>query len=102
VAALNILAWVLATFPEASIHKGGKALRLAERANQLSGSKDPAVLRTLATAYAENGRFTAATATAESGLQFANTQANSALAKIFEDDLAIIEQMNLFASPPTR
>jgi tetratricopeptide (TPR) repeat protein len=88
VPALNNLAWVLAAFPEASIRDGDKALRLADRANQLSGSKDPAVLRTLAAAYAENGRFAEATATAESGLQLANTQENSALAKIFESDLA--------------
>jgi len=88
VPALNNLAWVLAAFPEASIRNGDKAVRLADRANQLSGGKDPAVLRTLAAAYAENGRFTEATATAESGLQLANTQGNSALVKIFETDLA--------------
>ena len=88
VAALNNLAWVLASFPEALIRNGDKALRLADRANQLSGGKDPAVLRTLAAAYAENGRFTEATVTAESGLQLANTQDNSGLAKIFESDLA--------------
>jgi protein O-mannosyl-transferase len=88
VAALNSLAWVLAAFPEASIRNGHKALRLADRANHLSGSKDPAVLRTLAAAYAENGRFTEATTTAQSGLQLANMQDNSALTKIFEDDLA--------------
>jgi tetratricopeptide (TPR) repeat protein len=88
VAALNNLAWVLAAFPEASIRNGDKALRLADRANQLSGSKDPAVLRTLAAAYAENGRFTEATVTAESGLQLANAQDNSALTKTFEGDLA--------------
>jgi tetratricopeptide (TPR) repeat protein len=88
VPALNNLAWVLAAFPEASIRNGDKALRLADRANQLSGSKDPAVLRTLAAAYAENGRFTEATATAESGLQLANAHCNSALAKTFESDLA--------------
>ncbi|MGC2352201.1 MAG: tetratricopeptide repeat protein, partial [Candidatus Udaeobacter sp.] len=88
VLALNSLAWVLAAFPDASIRNGDKALRLADRANQLSGGKDPNVLRTLAAAYAENGRFTEATATAQSGLQLANTQDNSALARIFESDLA--------------
>jgi len=88
VAALNNLAWVLAAFPDASIRNGDEALRLADRANQLSGSKDPAVLRTLAAAYGENGRFTDATVTAQSGLQLAKTQNNSALAKIFEGDLA--------------
>jgi tetratricopeptide (TPR) repeat protein len=87
VPALNNLAWVLAAFPEASIRNGDKALRLADRANELSRSKDPGVLRTLAAAYAENGRFPEAIATAESGLQLANTQDNSALAKIFESDL---------------
>jgi tetratricopeptide (TPR) repeat protein len=66
VLALNNLAWVLAAFPEASIRNGDKALRLADRANQLSGSKDPSVLRTLAVAYAENGRFTEATAITQS------------------------------------
>jgi tetratricopeptide (TPR) repeat protein len=88
VRALNNLAWVLAAFPDASIRNGEKALRLADRANQLSGNKDPSVLRTLAAAYAENGRFTEATAITESGLQLANTQDNSVLAKIFESDLA--------------
>jgi len=88
VAALNNLAWVLAAFPEASIRNGDKALRLADRANQLSGSKDSTVLRTLAAAYAENGQFTEATATADNGLQLDNTQDNSAMDKILERDLA--------------
>jgi len=41
----------------------------------------------LAAAYAENGRFTEALATAESGLQLANAQNNSDLVEIFEGDL---------------
>jgi len=86
---LNNLAWVLATFPEAWIRNGHQALLLAERADQLSGNKNPAVLRTLAAAYAETGRFTEATATAEKGLQLANTQDNAALVNIFEGDLAL-------------
>jgi tetratricopeptide (TPR) repeat protein len=99
---LNSLAWVLAAFPEASIRNGDKAVRLADHANQLSGSKDSAVLRTLAAAYAENGRFTEATATAESGLQLANTQNNSALAKIFESDLAHYRAKTPVRISPTR
>ena len=85
---LNNLAWVLATFPESWIRDRKQALALAERANQLSGDNNPAVLRTLAAAYAENGRFTEAKVTAERGLQLANTQENLALANIFEGDLA--------------
>jgi protein O-mannosyl-transferase len=86
---LNNLAWVLATFPETWIRNRGQALALAERANQLSSNKNPAVLRTLAAAYAENGRFSEARVIAERGLQLANAQGNFALANIFEGDLAL-------------
>ena len=85
---LNNLAWVLATFPESWIRNKKQALVLAERANQLSGDNSPMILRTLAAAYAENGRFTEARVTAERGLQLANAQENAALASILERDLA--------------
>ena len=85
---LNNLAWILATFPESWIRNRKQALALAERANQLSGDNNPTILRTLAAAYAENGRFTEARVTAERGLQLANAQENLALANIFEGDLA--------------
>jgi len=85
---LNNLAWILATFPDSWIRNRKQALALAERANQLSGDNNPAVLRTLAAAYAENGRFTEARVTAERGLQLANAQENPALANILEGDLA--------------
>lgn len=85
---LNNLAWILATFPESWLRNGRQALALAERANQLSRDNNPAILRTLAAAYAENGRFTEAKVTAERGLQLANAQENPALANILEGDLA--------------
>src|SRR5438876_3973892 len=85
---LNNLAWVLATFPETWIRNGNQALSLAKRANQLSGDKNPAILRTLGAAYAENGRFTEARVTAERGLQLANAWQNSALANILEGDIS--------------
>ncbi|MGD0745743.1 MAG: tetratricopeptide repeat protein, partial [Verrucomicrobiota bacterium] len=55
--ARNDLAWVLATCPEASLRNGNQAVALAQRANQLTGDGNPAFLGTLATAYAEAGRF---------------------------------------------
>ena len=85
---LNNLAWILATFPDSWIRNAKQALALAKRANQLSGDNNPAILRTLAAAYAENGRFAEARVTAERGLQLANAQENLALANIFEGDLA--------------
>jgi hypothetical protein len=86
---LNNLAWTLATFPETWIRNRGQALALAERANQLSGNENPAVLRTLAAAYAENGRFSEAGVIAGRGLQLANAQNNPVLANIFEGDIAL-------------
>jgi len=86
---LNNLAWILATFPDAWIRNGSQALTLAERANQLSGNKNPAVLRTLAAACAENGRFTEARVIAERGFQLANAQEKPALANILEGDIAL-------------
>ena len=76
-----------ATFPDSWIRNANQALALAKRANQLSGD-NPAILRTLAAAYAENGRFAEARATAERGLQLANAQENLTLVNIFEGDLA--------------
>jgi superkiller protein 3 len=86
--ALNNLAWVLATFPDRAIRNGAKAVALAERAHQLSGESSPSILRTLAAAYAENGRFTEAIEVAQRGLQLAKTQGNSTSAYIFEGDIA--------------
>jgi protein O-mannosyl-transferase len=53
----NNLAWLLATCADASLRDGGKALQLAQRANALAGGRNPAILRTLAAAFAEAGRF---------------------------------------------
>ncbi|MGD0745273.1 MAG: tetratricopeptide repeat protein, partial [Verrucomicrobiota bacterium] len=75
---LNNLAWVLATCPQASLRNGNQAVALAQRANQLTGDGDPAVLGTLAAAYAEAGRFPEAVATAQRALQLAATQSDTA------------------------
>ncbi len=57
VLAHNNLAWLLATCPVSSLRNGKEAIKLAEQAVQLSGSRSPAILDTLAAAYAEAGRF---------------------------------------------
>jgi tetratricopeptide (TPR) repeat protein len=67
------LAWVLATWPDASIRNGTRAETLATEANQLSGGRDPEVLRTLAAAYAETGHFAEALATAQKALGLAQS-----------------------------
>lgn len=55
--ALNSLAWLLATTPDDAVRNGAEAVRLAQRACELTGQRHPAYLDTLAAAQAEAGRF---------------------------------------------
>ena len=77
--ALSDLAWLLATWPEASIRDRSRALELARRADQLSGGQDPLLLRTLAAAYAENAQFGEAVRTARRALELAAASPDSGL-----------------------
>ncbi len=81
VALLNDTAWTLATNPNAAVRNGTEAVELAQRAVQLSDGRDPAVLGTLAAAYAEAGKFPEAVKTAERALTLATSQNNTALAE---------------------
>ena len=65
VEALNNLAWLLAAHPSDALRNGAEAVRLAERACELSEHREPVMLGTLAAAYAEAGRFGDAVKTAE-------------------------------------
>jgi len=78
------LAWVFATYPEESVRNGTRAVQLAEEALQLSGGRNPLILRTLAAAYAESGRFAEAVGTAQRGLELATKQGNASLANEFQ------------------
>ena len=55
--ALNNLAWIRAANPRTEFRNGAEAVRLAERACQLTEYKQPMLVGTLAAAYAEAGRF---------------------------------------------
>ncbi|MCY2925442.1 MAG: tetratricopeptide repeat protein, partial [Planctomycetota bacterium] len=79
--ALNNLAWLLATQNDPSLRNGPEAVRLAERACQLTGRKQGALLDTLAAAYAQAGQFPDAIAAAQEALalvQAANQPASAA------------------------
>jgi tetratricopeptide (TPR) repeat protein len=71
--ALNNLAWVLAASPDAELRNGAEAVRLAERACELTHYGEPLFIGTLAAAYAEAGRFPEAVTTAEKAEQLATT-----------------------------
>jgi Flp pilus assembly protein TadD len=64
-AALNDLAWVLATDPKPEHRNGAEAIELARKACELSEHKEPRYLGTLDACYAEAGRFDEAIATAK-------------------------------------
>jgi hypothetical protein len=55
--ALNNLAWIRATHPNLAFRNGDEAVRLAERACELTRYARPLMIGTLAAAYAEAGRF---------------------------------------------
>ncbi len=90
--ALNDLAWILAAHPDPAVRDGDEAVRLAEHANQLSGGRDPAVLDTLAAAYAAAGQFDQATATARTAIKIAKEARISALLEPIRKNLALYEQ----------
>jgi Tfp pilus assembly protein PilF len=85
------LAWMLATWPEPSVRNGGRAVALAEEANRISRDKDPQILRTLAAAYAEAGRFPEAVLTAKQALALAVSQSNTGLANELETEVGLYQ-----------
>jgi len=88
---LNNLAWLLATASDPHLRNGKEAVRLAERACQLTQYKEAFMVGTLAAAYAEAGRFPEAVATAQRALQRAETQSNPALADASRSQLKLYQ-----------
>jgi len=99
-AALNNLAWLLATCPDASVRDGAEAVRLAERACRLSGHSEAQSLGTLAAAYAEAGRFSEAVATAQKAIALANANGNKPLAGICGQLLRLYGAGRPYHEPP--
>jgi tetratricopeptide (TPR) repeat protein len=85
----NNMAWLLATSSDASIRDGAKAVELAQQAVALSGGREPNFIRTLAAAYAENGRFSEAIAAAQQALAVAAMQGKSGLTKLLKNDITL-------------
>ncbi len=85
----NNMAWLLATSSDGSIRDGAKAVELAQQAVALSGGREPNFIRTLAAAYAENGRFSEAIAAAQQALALAAMQGKSGLTKVIKNDITL-------------
>jgi len=99
VSALSNLAWLRATCPDSSVRDGAKAVALAEKASELSAYRDPAILRSLAAAYAESGRWTDAVSAARQGLRLAEQQSDAELAEALRAHIKRYEAGAPFRDP---
>jgi tetratricopeptide (TPR) repeat protein len=89
---LDELAWLLATYPDSKSRHGTEAVRLAEHACELTERKIPALLDTLAAAYAEAGDFRQAISAAEEALGRARSSGDNDAAKLSESILASLRE----------
>jgi len=68
---LKNLAWLLANVEDTKIHNPGEAVKLAEKACEITGYKQLEALDILAAAYSAAGRFPEAVQTAEKAIELA-------------------------------
>ena len=87
---LDELAWLLATYPDSNSRDGPEAVRLAERACKLTDRRVPALLATLAAAYAEAGDFSRAVASCEEALSEARSLSDSDSIRLSENILSSV------------
>jgi Tfp pilus assembly protein PilF len=105
---LNVTAWELATSPFAAVRNGKEAVELAERAMRLFQEKeknpdarDPAILRTLAAAQAESGKFSAAAETARQAISAAEKESKTDLAESLRMMLRLFEAGKPYRQNPS-
>jgi Flp pilus assembly protein TadD len=89
---LNEMAWLLATSPDAATRNGAEAVALAERAVRITAEHEPAVLGTLAAAYAETGQFERASETEKKAADMAAQQGNAGLAATLYKRLEVFDE----------
>ena len=98
--AQTALAWVLATHPNAALRDGPRAVTLAEQASKAADENTGRILRTLAAAYAEAGRFPEAIQIAQRALELPETRSNTALRESLRTQLEIYRSGSPFHEEP--
>ena len=96
---LNGTAWVLATCADAALRNGSEAVTLAEHAVELTSGREPALLATLAAAYAEAGRFDRAVELEKRATDLATQQGNAPLATTLRTRLTQLEAKTPIRQP---
>ena len=101
-AALNNLAWTIATHPELHDRPAGaaEALAAAQRAAALRANREPRTLDTLAVAQAAAGRMDEAAATAERALALATAAGDAKLAAQISARLALFRARRAYVEGP--
>ena len=87
---------ILASTQDAKLRNGAEAVKLAARANELAGGKDPAVLDTLGAAYAEAGDFARALAAGQRALELAKAQQNGALEQMIAARMGLYREKRAY------
>jgi tetratricopeptide (TPR) repeat protein len=89
--AVQMLAWLMATSPQAIQRNASEAVELARWACQLTGDRWAEPLDTLGAAYAEAGRFSEAVTAAQRALAIATRQDDRQLAEAVRSRIALYE-----------
>jgi tetratricopeptide (TPR) repeat protein len=97
--ALNDLAWLLATAPEARFRNGAEAVTLAEKVCRLTNYKLPLFVGTLAAAYAEAGRYDDAAKMAEQAIALATAQNKKLLVDKNRELLELYQSQKAYHEP---
>ena len=96
---MNNLAWIFATHKETKFRNREEAIRLAERACELTKYEKPDLLDTLAAAYAAAGRFADAVATAEKALNLARSSQQKELIRQIQNRLHFYKLSQPYVEP---
>ena len=92
VSALNSLAWLLATSKDTGIQSPSEAVKLAQKACQLTAYSQPIFLDTLAAAYAAENDFAKAIESAQKAISLALDADNAKLAEQIQNRLELYRQ----------
>jgi hypothetical protein len=88
------IAWILATHPDPKVRDAGEAIRLAERAAELTNHQDATILFTLAAAYAADDQFNAAVIIGQDALKLAADAGDKPLADRIRKQLELYDKQS--------
>lgn len=100
--AIRNLAWILATHPNPTVRNADESLDLAKRAAHLTQHRSVRVLDTLAAAWAVNGYFDQAAATAKKALWLISLTNQKELVNSITERLELYQQGKPYYEDPTQ